>query len=299
MNRMRQHADTAATGLRPIAVAALSSMVAALLAVNVACHRMPVTDEKPVTVGLPAQVSTKADNAQTGLIDAVGMLAAQYDEAVCEEETQMAEGAWERRAQAETNVENARQHDQPHEQVQTYPEDAPPSEAEIIIIEEEQDEQRDRGGWSCHSAGDQPRCLQASANTVARAVHQRYVQGYDLNPVTAGDVMEAFAAEIAWGQQYLSEAGVKSEGLAEIERRCRAGQSPLKRFFDAAADFQHPRVRADLLRIRDEFAPRRAQVCEGLPSFYSTLLDELDADLTRRVRTQRCRAPQWDPIWGS
>jgi hypothetical protein len=277
---------------------AVGIIVAASSLVSSGCHRTTAPDQRPVVIGMPAEVSQKVDNAQAAFIDSMSTLATNYDEAVCEQRGEMADSSHDRQARAEARLEVADAVSNAREQVTPNRGGGPVSEAErITIIEEEPVDEPNRGGWTCMQANQEPACVSAAASGVASKVYRNYVKGYSLNPVTAGDVLEAFAADAKWADEYFMENADRGEALGAIEQACQDGQSPLKRFFEAAADFDQPQVRRDLLAVRDGFVGPQQDVCNVLPSYYSNVMGELKNDLDLRIRTQRCAMPQWNVLW--
>lgn len=262
------------------------------------CHGTVEPEANPVALGVPPKVSQKVDNAQAAFVNSLRTLSTSYDEAVCEEEGQMAQAGHERQALAEANLEVAQAVVSAREQVRSNQGGGPPREdAGIIMIEEAPDKKRDRGGWSCLRASQNLACASATASDVAREVYRNHIEGYGLNPVTAADVLEAFAADAAWADQYLVAASDKADAYAQIRQACRDGDSPLARFFRAAADFDQPQVRRDLLMLRDDFVGVQQNVCEALPLYYENVMTELQSGLSRRTRLNRCAVPQWEVLW--
>lgn len=299
------------TGLAVIATALLAS----------ACHHYGTqAASPPVAVGAPAKVSDKLDNAQTAYINSLRTLAIDYDTAVCEEQDKMAQSAHESQAVNEANLEvadawmTAKQSvqsrrgggpletgggpsEQGSESAEQGTESATDGEGIVVFKVEPPQEKRDRGGWSCQNASGEPACVAASASGAARKVYHDFIGGRDINPVTVGDIFEAFAADAAWADHFLVGAATQAKAYAQIEDACNAGDSPLARFFGAAADFDHPEVRRDLLAVRDDFVGVQQNVCDALPVYYENLLNELRTDLSMRIRNNRCSAQRWDAMW--
>lgn len=264
------------------------------------CHQRAAPQEKPVAIGMPQQVSDKVQNAQMQMTAAVSRLATDYDQAVCEGDGQMAQRSDGVQARAEAQLEVRRALSEAAGQTDRRgggPAGDDGDDGEIVIIEEPVQEPADRGDWQCVQAGGQPKCVQASASSTSQRIYRHYIDGYDLNPVTAGDVMEAFAAEIAWGGERLATAADQGEAFSQIRQDCREGDSPLARFFRAAEDFDHPEVRGDLLRVRDDFVGGQRDVCQALPRFYDSLMGDLSAEMQRRTRSGQCNAQSWDALW--
>jgi hypothetical protein len=275
---------------------AIGVIMAASLLVSSGCHRTVEPTQNPVVIGLPLEVSQKVDNAQASFIKAVGNLATNYDDAVCEEDRQLTKSSEQRQAMAEANVEIAEAMGTARSQATGG---GPLADDEGIIVFEEAppEPERNRGGWTCLRADGEPSCVSATASGVARGVHRNYIQGHDLNPVTAGDVLEAFAADARWADQYLAAASDRAEGFDQIRQACQDGQSPLARFFEAAAAFDNVEVRHNLTMLRDDFVSMQQNVCEALPIYYENVLDQVQYDLSRRMRVNRCAIPEWHPIW--
>jgi hypothetical protein len=253
---------------------------------------------QPVAMGVPPKVTQKVDNAQAAYINSLRTIATDYDAAVCEEESQMAQSSQERQAMSEANLEVAQAWQTAKESVQTNRGGGPPGDEGVIIIEEAPPEKkRDRGGWTCQNASGQPSCVAATASATARKVFRDHMSGYNLNPVTMGDVFEAFAADAAWADQYLVAADTQGEAYEQIRQACKAGESPLAQFFRAAADFDHAQVRRDLLAVRDDFVGVQQNVCEALPMYYENVLKDLQSGLSMRIRNNRCSTPQWEAMW--
>ncbi|MFP4598895.1 MAG: hypothetical protein ACOC9W_06420 [Persicimonas sp.] len=279
---------------------------AAAMAVCLAgCHQRAAPPDKPVAISVPQQVSDKVQSAQTEMTAAVSMLATGYDQAVCEGEGQMARRSEGVQARAEAQLEVRRAMSEAEAQTDRRgggptgdDGDDGEDDGEIVIIEEPVQEPADRGDWQCFQAGDQPKCVHASASSTSQRIYRHYIDGYDLNPVTAGDVMEAFAAEITWGSERLTTAVDQGEAFSRIREDCRDGDSPLARFFSAAEDFDHRDVRSDLLRVRDDFVGGQRDVCQALPRLYASLMSDLSAEMSRRTRSGQCNAPRWDALWG-
>ncbi len=283
---------------RPAAWTSLTVVVFAML-FAAGCHQWgQEVDQPPVAVGIPPEVSQKVDNAQAAYVDALRTIATDYDAAVCEEEGQMAERSQERQAMAEARLEVAEAVGSARSQVQQNQGGGPTVEDEgITLIEEAPEPKRDRGGWTCLDASGQPACVSAASSYVARQVWRNYGEGHDLNPVTAGDVLEAFAADARWADQYLVAASDKAEAYEQIRQGCKDGKSPLAQFFRAAAKFDHPEVRTDLLELRNDFVGGQQNVCEALPFYYENTITEMRNNLSLRIRNDRCATSQWEPLW--
>jgi hypothetical protein len=166
-----------------------------------------------------------------------------------------------------------------------------------VVIVEPPKPPRDRGNWTCQDVAGSPACTQAAASDVARAIYQGYVDGYDLNPITAGDVMEAFAADIQWASDILAQAPTRAEAFQALQEQCFAGESPLLRFFKAGEEFDHPDVRRDVAQVRSALVGRQGDVCDALPGFYDNVLTQLGNTLDQRVRKRRCNMPTWEVHW--
>jgi hypothetical protein len=274
-------------------------MVAASMLIASACqHPTSTAVQRPVVVGVPAKVSQKVDNAQAALVDSMSTLATNYDQAVCQEKGQMTQANQWRQAEAEARLEVNSAVREARSQARRNRGGGPTAEDDgITIIEEAPRSEPQRGGWMCMEAAGEPACVNAAASTVAAKVYRDYIEGLNLNPVTAGDVMEAFAADAKWADQYLVGASDRSQAFRQIEQACREGQSPLSRFFRAGAEYDHPQVRRDLGAVRDDFAGSHQGVCGALPSYYSNVIGELENDLSLRLRTGRCTAPDWQVLW--
>ena len=291
MENKRTHVSKKARMRWPTALLTAALLTAASLLGG--CHRQAPPAEKPVVIGVPTPVVDKLDNAQAEFINAVGDLGVDYDQTVCEGERQEVSRANWRNAMAEAYLEVTEAMLTARQEVEGQEGD----ERRNVIVVEPTEAAPDRGGWSCMQADGQPTCVEAAASDTGRQVYRSYVEGYDLNPTTAGDVLEAFAADIAWANQYITAADRRGEAFGQIRQACQAGDSPLARFFDAALESEYPVVRRDVEIIQDNFVGTQVGVCEALPIFYDNLLAELQHDLGRRMRTGQCAIPQWQVLW--
>lgn len=283
---------------RPIA--GLTAVAVVLVAfVSSGCQRWSEAEASPVAIGVPPEVTDKVDNAQAAYINSLRTIATDYDAVVCQEERNIAQRQDDRQALAEAHLEVAQAVGNAKRALPNQG-GGPTAEEQyegITIIEETPKPTRNRGGWKCLDVSSEPSCVAATSSGVAREVFRNHIDGYDLNPVTMGDVLEAFAADAAWADQYLVGASTQGEAYDKIQAACRAGQSPLARFFRAGVDFEHREVRRDILMLRDDFVGVQGNVCEALPIYYENVLTELRNDLSARVRTNRCSVPQWEALW--
>lgn len=260
------------------------------------CHPQRPDPPNPVAIGAPGEASQKSSEARSMLIGAVEELGLSYDEAACTEREEFAEGSNIDHATSEAMLEVRRSLEQARQETE---EDADgDDEADgIVMFEDRAPKRAEHGGWHCMQADEEPRCAHAAASSVSKRLYDYYIDEYEMNPTTAGDTMEAFAAEIEWGTEALVDAQSPQAALEQIEQECREDDSPIVHFFEAAEDFGHPEVRSDIGRLRDDFVGDRDGVCQALPRFYEGLMGELRAEMDRRTRTDRCRAPDWDPVW--
>lgn len=274
-------------------------MLAGLVALGMmGCHPYGGAAEKPIAVGVPERVSTKLDNAQAELINSVGALINDYDAAACEQEGQMAQRSDMRQAMAEAYLQVNDALGTARQRVETPRGGGPPpQQRRTLIFVEEAQSQPAQSPWSCVGAADSPSCTQAAASDVARRVFQNYIDGYDLNPVTAGDAMEAFAADISWASRHLLGAESRADAFRTLQEQCQAGDSPLLRFFQAADAYDDPGVRSDVSQVRRALVGTQPGVCEALPVFYDNLMTEITNTLERRTRRNECTVPTWQVLW--
>ncbi|MFW5966785.1 MAG: hypothetical protein ACOCV2_04660 [Persicimonas sp.] len=258
------------------------------------CHAQRAEQKRPVVVGVPGETTEKVSEAKSALIDSVAELGLTYDETVCAEKSDLAQRSDTDHALSEATLEVRRAVSSAREEFDGGDTDGDDS---IIMFEDEAPRVAERGGWDCMQVEDEPKCVRASASSVSRLMYDYYIDEYNMNPVTAGDTMEALAAEIEWGAPRVIEADSPREAFKKIREDCREDPSPLVRFFEAASDFSHREVRADVGRLEEDFVGEADDVCAALPRFYEGLMGELRADLERRTRTKQCRVPQWDPVW--
>ncbi len=274
---------------------------AALAMVAVAmsgCQSTYSSEGKPVAVGMPARVTNKVDDAKSALVDATTTLATRYDQTVCNQQNKMAQASDQRQAMAEANLDVAEAVVAARSQAGTPRGGGPADEHKgIIMIEEPSQPKHDYGQWQCEHTDKQPACAGAAGSAVAHKIYRTQVDGYDLNPVTVGDVLEAYAADMQWADQYLIGADTRAQADKQIEQGCRSGHSPLARFFKAADSVHNGDVRADLLRLRHDFVGQNADVCAALPVYYGNVMSELQSQVSRRMRTGQCTAAQWNPVW--
>lgn len=266
------------------------------LALAAGCHPTHATQAQPIAVRLPDRVLTKVQSAQTSLVGALGQVSVRYDQQVCDADEVNGKHAFERQALAEANLEVDRALLQARSIARARgggPAEVPSG---ITYIEESAAPEQGWGAWTCVQADQQPACVQAAANNLAQQVFRTYVAGYELNPVTVANVLDAFAAEIRWADARLTAAHSRTSALQSIERDCRAGDSPLAQFFNAAETLNQVQLRQRLLLVRDGFVGAQSDVCAALPAFYDQLLQQLGSGLSRRARTQFCATESWEAV---
>lgn len=258
------------------------------------CHAQRADQKRAVVVGVPGEATEKVSEARSALIDSVEQVGLTYDQSVCAEKSDLARRSSTDHALSEATLEVRRAVSSAREE---FDGEAAGEDDGIIMYEDAAPEVAERGGWQCMQVEDEPKCARASASSVSERMYDYYIDEYEMNPVTAGDTMEALAAEIEWGAPKVIEADSPQEAFEQIRQDCRENPSPLVRFFEAASDYSHREVRADVGRLEADFVGEADDVCTALPRFYEGLMGELRADLERRTRTGQCRVPQWDPVW--
>lgn len=277
---------------------ALAAACGVLLGVSLAagCHPQTGLRAQPVGVRLPDAVLTQVHNAQTSLVGALSQMSMRYDQQVCDADEVNGKHAFGRQALAEANLEVDRALSQARNIARARGGGPPEASSGITYIEEDAAPEQAWGAWICVQADEQPACVQASANNLAQQVFRTYVAGYELNPVTVANVLDAFAAEVRWADARLTRAPTRTSALQAIEQDCRAGESPLAQFFDAAEALNQVQLREQLLLVRAGFVDAQPDVCAALPAFYDQLLQQLGTSLARRTRTQFCAIESWEAV---
>lgn len=253
----------------------------------------PTQEAKPVEVRPPPEVAERVEGARQGLIQALAEVAVDYDEAVCAADLGSGPYASARHALGEANLEVARALREADRISRARGGGPAPSSEGITMIEEPAQDEAPFGSWRCAQMSEQPACVDAGSNALAERIYRVYMAGYELKAEQISQALDAFAEDLRWAGGYLSRAPERSAALSSLEEACRAGDSPIARFFGEAERAENVESQRRIELLRDVFVGSHADICAALPDYYDTLVEELGNTLARRSRTHYCAVEPW------
>lgn len=142
--------------------------------------------------------------------------------------------------------------------------------------------------WQCRNADEHERCVQSTANSVARLLYRSKFEGYSLEPDRKADLLAAAGADLEWALGIARRATDTRPGEA-IASQCRDGESPLKTYL---ANTDGESLRA----IRDGLVGGHDDFCAGLAATYLDVIDSLRAHFEQGLISRRCPVREWSPI---
>jgi|GEM_PF-6453247 len=275
----------------------LGTLLGFWMLLGTGCQSQAHPREQPVALRPPAELVERIEGAKTDFVGAMGRVATDYDRAVCGELSAKSARGFGRQAIGEATLEVARARGEAQRITQARGGGPAKVDDGITMIEEPSAAPTQAAGappdWQCVQAEAQPACVKATANQVALRVYRQRVDGYDLDAQVVGDILEAFAADLLWAGEYLSESGASPQALAAIEQGCEAGDSPLKRHLDEALTTSDVARRAGLTQLHRDLVGTQPSFCAALPGLYRGILQDLGTSLAHQSRTQYCVNRPW------
>lgn len=249
--------------------------------------------EEPIALRPPAELVERVNGAQADFIGAMSSVATDYDRVICADARAESARGFGRQALAEATLEVARARGEARRATSARG-GGPAGQGDgITMIEEPAEEARSGLHWQCVQADAQPECVTATANIVARRVYLERVDGYDLDPLVVSDILEAFAADLRWAGDFMSQADTAPDALDAIRKGCEAGDSPLAGYLEEALETNNVARRAGLTQLQSDLVGEEADLCSALPAFYSRTIQDLGTSLAQHSRTRYCVNRPW------